>query len=142
MTTPPDPPPYEPYGGQQQPPYGQQQPPPYGQPSPYGQSPYGYPAPRPTNGLAIASLVVSVLSIVVCAGAPGFIGAILGHVARGQIRREQQEGGGLAIAGVIVGWLGFALFVGLVVLFIALGVFVENSVDNCSTDSSGTFSCE
>ncbi|AJR18398.1 DUF4190 domain-containing protein [Pimelobacter simplex] len=132
MTTPPEPPPYQPYGGPQ-PPYGQQQ--------PYGQSPYGYPAPRPTNGLAIASLVVSVLSIVVCVGAPGFIGAILGHVARGQIRREQQEGGGLALAGVIVGWLGSALFVGMVVLFIALGVFVENSVD-CSTDSSGTFSCD
>lgn len=131
MTTPPGPPPYQPYGGQQ---------PPYGQP-PYGQNPFGYPAPRPTNGLAIASLVVSVLSIVVCAGAPGFIGAILGHVARGQIRREQQEGAGLAIAGVIVGWLGFALFIGLVIFFIALGVFVENSVD-CTTDSSGYVSCD
>lgn len=150
MTTPPlgnDP--HQPYG----PPGGQpEQPGQPGQPyAPYGAyggaygqpaQPYGYPAPAPTNGMAIASLVVSVVSIVACAGFTGFIGAILGHVARGQIKRNNEQGAGLALAGIIVGWVGFALFIAMIVLFIALGVWAESAVDDCYTDSTGTFRCD
>ena len=125
MSTPPwgqEPPP-DPYG--QQPgapyqPYGQ----PYGQPDaqPYAQpgSPYGaYPTPPQTNGLAIGSLVVSVASLVVCCGLSGVVGAILGHVARRQIRQQpDQTGAGLALAGIIVGSIATGIFVLVIVFWI------------------------
>ncbi|MCV7226938.1 DUF4190 domain-containing protein [Mycolicibacterium komossense] len=49
------------------------------------------------NGTAIAALAFAV------ACAP--IGIVLGHVARRQIRRTGQTGGGLAAAALIVGYL-------------------------------------
>ena len=72
---------------------------------------YGYPSPGPvrqTNGLAIAAMVVSLASIVVC-GFPAIVGAIMGHVARRQIRERGEDGDGMALTGVIVGWIVFAL---------------------------------
>ena len=54
-----------------------------------------------TNGLAIASLVLSLVGF-------GFIAAILGHVALGQIKRQNEAGRGLALAGVIIGWVATA----------------------------------
>jgi hypothetical protein len=73
---------------------------------------YGYPAPAPmrqTNGLAIASMVVSLASILLCIGLPALVGAIMGHVARKQIRERGEDGDGMALTGVIVGWVVFAL---------------------------------
>ena len=98
------------------PPY---QPPGYGQPPPYGQPPYGqqgyYQQPRSTNGFAIASLVLGILWIY-------WVGSILalifGYVARGQIRAGNQQGDGMAIAGIVLGWIG----VGILLLFIVLGI--------------------
>lgn len=70
------------------------------------------PEPR-TNGLAVASLVVSVVGLVSCWGGLfiGPVGAILGHRALAAIRRNPGVHGnrGLALAGVIVGWIAFAL---------------------------------
>ena len=141
MTTPPpENDPYQPYGqpsGQ----YGQ----PYGQPAqPYGQpvAPYGYPPTPTTNGLAIASLVVSIISLTACLGATGIVGAILGHVAKGQIRQRNDQGGGLATAGIIIGWIGFALFLLGVAAMIALGVWAESSIDDCYTHSDGIYRCD
>jgi hypothetical protein len=75
-------------------------PPGYGVPAyPYP----AYPAPAPTNGLAIAALVCALAGLVVGISAP--IGAILGHVARRQIRERGEQGDGMALAGIIVGWI-------------------------------------
>jgi Domain of unknown function (DUF4190) len=82
-------------------------------PAAYGY-PYGYAAVRPTNGMAIASMVVSLVglasicaygitSVVICP-----VGAILGHVARRRIRQRDEKGDGMALTGIIVGWIGFA----------------------------------
>jgi hypothetical protein len=73
---------------------------PYPYPSPYG--------PRPVNGLAIASLVVSIVGMLgVCAyglgGYLGIVGLTLGIVGRRQIREQGTDGDGLALAGVIIG---------------------------------------
>ncbi|MEV5002250.1 DUF4190 domain-containing protein [Nocardioides sp. LML1-1-1.1] len=111
-------------------PYGQQQPygqygQPYGQQQPYGQ-PYGgyaYTPPAPTNGMAIASLVISIAGLLVCCGAPSVVGAILGHVARKQINERGESGAGLALAGIIVGWIAFGFFVVVATIYgVALGV--------------------
>lgn len=135
--SPPPPPPPNPYG-QQQPgsPY-----PPYGAPpSPYG----AFPATPQTNGLAVASLVVSIASFLVCCGLPGVVGAILGHVARKQIREQGQAGDGMALGGIIVGWAGFGLAVigGIlyVVLFVGLGLWAEST--DCYYDDNGTYVCD
>ncbi|TPW74717.1 DUF4190 domain-containing protein [Schumannella soli] len=112
--------PQQPYGQQPAQPYGQQpygqqpQQQPYGQPAqPYGQAaPQTYSAPgsqyggyqpvqsQGTNTLAIISLV---LAFVVSLGA-----VITGHIALGQIKRTGEGGRGLALAGLILGYIGIA----------------------------------
>ncbi|MBO9577288.1 MAG: DUF4190 domain-containing protein [Microbacteriaceae bacterium] len=59
--------------------------------------------------------VLAVLALVFAIGA-GVVGAILGHVALAQIRRTGENGRGLALAGVIVGWisLGLTVVIGIV----------------------------
>jgi hypothetical protein len=42
-------------------------------------------------------------------GYAAIIGAIMGHVARRQIRERGEEGDGMALTGVIVGWIVFSL---------------------------------
>ncbi|MBN1091739.1 DUF4190 domain-containing protein [Blastococcus sp. TML/M2B] len=110
----PGPPPYgqQPFAqpGYGQPPHGQPQyaPPQYGPPV-YG-SPYppGYGYGRPTNSLAILSLVLAFVF------APA--GLITGIIARRQIRETHEGGDGLALAGIIVGGIATALFA-LVIVF-------------------------
>jgi hypothetical protein len=93
--------------------------------NPYQFGPYAMPA-RPTDGMAIAALVVSCVSALgLCVygvgGLLGIPGAILGHVARRRIRVSGANGDGLALAGIIVGWIATALgilgIVGIVLLF-------------------------
>lgn len=71
---------------------------------------------RPTNGLAIASIVcgiVGLLLICLCyIGLPLSIAAlVMGVVALGQINTRNQEGRGLAITGIVTGIvsIGFAV---------------------------------
>jgi hypothetical protein len=103
------PPPEQPYYGPQ-PAY-----PPYQQPYP----PYAaYPPAPPTNGLAIAALVCGVGGFVI---GLSFIPAIIcGHIARRQIRQTGEQGAGLALAGLILGYVGIALFAALVAVFIVI----------------------
>jgi hypothetical protein len=105
------PPPYgaPPYGS----PYGA--PPTYGAPGPYGYPPGSYPRPRNTNGFAIASLVLGILWLY-------WVGSILalifGYVARKQIREHGDAGGGLAIAGIVLGWIGVGVLALVIILVI------------------------
>ena len=69
--------------------------------------------------MAIASLVLSLTGVYTC-GVSAIFGAILGHVARRQIRERGQLGDGLAVAGIVVGWLLYAII--LVFLLVALVV--------------------
>ena len=81
----------------------------------------GYPAPS-TNGLAIAALVLSIVGWVPC-GVGSVVAVILGFVARSQIRQSQgrQGGDGLALAGIILGFVGVAFVVFSLVLSVATG---------------------
>ncbi len=101
------PPPGQPYYG----PPGQPYPPYQGPYSPYGAVP-------PTNGMAITSLVCGITSFVV--GVTFIPAIIFGHIAQRQIRRTGERGDGLALAGLILGYVGGALFFGLV---LAIAVF-------------------
>jgi hypothetical protein len=107
-------PPYsaEPYSGQpySAQPYSGQPAQPYG--DPYGVQPHGpgYGGARRTNGLAIASLVCSLVGLFTCIGAP--IGVVLGHVAKGQLKTSGEDGDGLATAGLITGYIVSVLYLG------------------------------
>jgi hypothetical protein len=118
---------------------GQAQAGPAGYPAPaYSASPYpayGYPAAAPpTNGLAIAALVCAIAGVATCITAP--VGAILGHVARRQIRERGEGGDGMALAGIIVGWIITGLMLLLIAFYIVMIVIAVN-VD--STDSDFLF---
>lgn len=72
-------------------------------PPPSGDPPPAYPAaPRRTNSLATASLVVALIGFGTGIAAP--IGAILGHAARAQIRRTGEDGDAFAVAAIVIGW--------------------------------------
>ena len=98
----------------------------YGQPA-YGQPGYpqsassGYPgsATGATNGLAIVSLVLSLLGLFFYITAIG--GVICGHIARRQIREGHESGDGLALAGLIVGYIILALGV-VFIVFIVIAI--------------------
>ena len=117
---PPQPPAGPPYGGYPPPPPGYGGPPPY--PGPY--DPYqAYQAhPSPTNGLAVASLVSSVvgaLSSFMCLiGVPiTIVGIVLGFIALNQIKQTNQQGRGLATAGIAIGAAALVLeFIAFVAL--------------------------
>lgn len=108
------------YGQQAQPQYGQQ--PGYGQPQ-YGQAPYspsvyggyGYSGSPGTNGLATASLICSLGGLLIGLSAP--VGIVLGIIALSQIKKTNQDGKGMALAGVIV---GSVLTLGTILLFVFL----------------------
>lgn len=76
-------------------------------PPPY--DPYGYPRPRPTNGMAIASLI--------CAFVFAPLGIIFGHISLSQIKRTGEEGHGLAVAGLVISYL---ITVGTIVVMAAV----------------------
>jgi hypothetical protein len=69
-----------------------------------------------TNGLAIASLACGIAQFVF--GPLATIPAIvLGHMARRQIKRTGEQGAGLALAGLILGWA--AVILGVLLLIAA-----------------------
>ena len=107
------------YGQMPLPPPGDPYGPPPGYPQ-YGQ--YGYAQPqyapsRGTNGMAIASLVCGVLGFSTC-GITSILAIIFGHVALGQIRRNEEDGRGLGIAGLVLGYVAVAI--GLIIILIAV----------------------
>src|ERR1700712_102843 len=92
-----------PYAGQPYP--GQPYP---GQPYP-GPYPYPPPAgPRPTNAMAIASIV--------CAFILAPLGVIFGHISLSQIKKTGEEGRGLAIAGLVISYMITVLTIVVVAL--------------------------
>ncbi|WP_163508616.1 DUF4190 domain-containing protein [Fodinicola acaciae] len=99
-------------------------------PNPYGGQPYPppYPVAPPTSGLAIASLIVSLGSLIVCGCPVSIVGAVLGHVAVKQIRESNNTvgGDGMAKAGIIIGWIitgiAAAWWAFWVVLYLFFGV--------------------
>ncbi|HTR94647.1 MAG TPA: DUF1707 and DUF4190 domain-containing protein [Trebonia sp.] len=78
---------------------------------PYQQAYYSPIMIQRTNGFAIGALVCGIVPFF--GGIPAII---LGHVARGQIRRSGDRGDGMAIAGLVLGYLWVSLWV-LILLF-------------------------
>ncbi len=80
-------------------------------------------APRPasTNGKAIASLIVAILLF---GALGGIVALVLGYMAKNEIDRSggTQSGRGLAIAGIVIGWLGVISTIIAIIVVIAFAV--------------------
>jgi hypothetical protein len=98
------PPPAQPgYGGPAQPGYGAP-----GQ-GDYNPQAYATAPAAKTNVLAIVSLIASIAGIVIFWFIGSVVGIICGHISLNQIKKTGEEGRGLAVAGLIVGYVGIAL---------------------------------
>jgi len=75
---------------------------------------------RQTSGLAILSLVMGICSWTILPFIGSVVAIITGHMARAEIRRRphELEGDGLAVAGLILGWVNVAVAV------LAIGAFI------------------
>ena len=96
---------------------GPQPPPPSGQPAPPSAV---APVSTKTNGFAIASMVLGIVWVY-------WIGSILalvfGYMAKSQIAESggTEQGGGMATAGIVLGWVGVGTFVALLLFFLFAG---------------------
>ncbi len=83
------------------------------------------------SGLAIASFITSLALVFLSAGFLSFIGSILGHVSLSKLKKAgSTQNRGLAMAGVIIGWVSTALAWIFLIGFIALVVGAASSVDS------------
>ena len=102
----------------------------WGSSSPAGPAPGG----AGTNGMAIASLVIAVISFflafVAIGGLGGIVAVVLGVLALRRVKGSGQGGRGLAIGGIVVGALSVLLGIVMTIVF----VFVGNVI---GTGSSG-----
>lgn len=83
------------------------------------------------SGLAIASFVTSLALIFLSAGFLSFIGSILGHVSLSKLRKAgSTENRGLAVSGVIIGWVSTALAWVFLIGFIMLIAGAASAIDS------------
>jgi Domain of unknown function (DUF4190) len=100
----------------------------------------GMPSPVPprtpvkNDGYAVASLVCSLVGIII--GLSAILGIIFGFVARGRIKRSQgtTKGAGMASAGIIVGFVALAISV---TIAIVIGLSTTNSANPSSNSATG-----
>ena len=80
--------------------------------------PYAYPWSPPTNGYAIAALVCGIVNMLV----GSILALVFGYIAKREIDASNgmQGGRGLAIAGIVLGWVGVGIWIlmGMILLFV------------------------
>jgi hypothetical protein len=81
----------------------------YPTPAAPAQPQYVYPPARPTSGYAIAAFVTSLFGLAI-------ISVILGHSALSDIEKTGKDGKGLAIAGLIIGYIQCAFWTLIIIL--------------------------
>lgn len=90
---------------------------------PTAAGPASTPVPAPvakTNDLAIASLACG-LAQILFGPLTAIPAIILGHMARAQIRRTGEQGDGLALTGLVLGW--GVVILGIAVAVVAVAIF-------------------
>lgn len=92
--------------------------------TPYAVGVYPYPQSKTTNPKAIVSLVLGILGITSCYIVSGLPALIVGYLARREIKDspETQDGNGLAVAGIVLGWISVGLTVVLAVSIVLVAM--------------------
>ncbi|GAA3619332.1 hypothetical protein GCM10022419_126180 [Nonomuraea rosea] len=83
-----------------------------------------HPAGPPTSGLAVASLIFGIAGLVgswCLLGIPSIAAVVLGHAATRQTKRGLRPGHGLAVAGLI---LGYVVAIPAIIVSVIFGVMV------------------
>ncbi|MCZ4066774.1 DUF4190 domain-containing protein [Microbacterium sp. NE2HP2] len=99
------------------------------QPAGYPPPAYGHGGyqPQKTNTLAIVSMIASIVGFIWLLPVIGSVaGVIMGHISLSQIKRTNENGRGMALAGLIVGYAGLALaIVGIIIVASFIGWAIE-----------------
>ncbi|GAA3884627.1 hypothetical protein GCM10022381_28500 [Leifsonia kafniensis] len=123
----PAPPAADAYPPAPQPGYGQQ---------PAGSAPYGAPQyGAPQYGAPVAEEKYNVLAIVslVSAFFVSLVAIITGHIALSQIKRTGEKGRGLAIAGLVLGYVSFVAGLIVLIVMIPFIIYVLSHPEQYST---------
>lgn len=76
------------------------------------------------NGLGVASLVLGILSIpaglFVIGIVLGILAVVFGFVGRSRVKRGEADNGGVALAGIITGFVGIAISIVVIVFTVIL----------------------
>ena len=99
---------------------------------------YNGPVAAHTNNLAIVALVTGFCCSIAA--------VITGHIALGQIRRTGEDGKGLAVAGLVLGYAGLGVSALIIVVSFfftaALGLLISSVADNTSSATSSSSSAD
>jgi len=84
--------------------------------------------PRTTSGLAVASMIMGILSML--GGCyliiPVVLAVIFGHIAVSQCNKDPSLAGkGMAVAGLVMGWIGLGLYIIIVLFLGGLGAILS-----------------
>jgi peptidyl-prolyl cis-trans isomerase B (cyclophilin B) len=85
-----------------------------------------YPSPvahRAMNPWAIVSISFAIAGVLGAWCFAGLVAVITGHIARHQIKANGEAGAGLALVGLIVGYVEIALFILFVAAYVGFFVF-------------------
>jgi hypothetical protein len=82
-----------------------------------------YGAPAPDTSKAVLSLVLGLVGVLFAGLFTGIPAIVIGQRARRAVRAGQAGGDGMALAGVILGWIA-TVFSVLIVAFVVVAVIV------------------
>jgi len=87
------------------------------------------PAVPQTNSMSVAALITGIMFIPV-------VPIVLGHLSKKEIDASQgrQTGRGMAIAGLVLGWIGAAMYILLILAVLVFGAFITRTVTTVFTD--------
>src|SRR5437899_13002769 len=105
-------------------------------PPPYGFGSNGVPPKPPSEGKAVLSLVLGILSFFIC-GLTGIPAVVLGFSAKSDIRASggMVGGSGLATAGIVTGFAGTAMTM-LSIVFMVFGVMMGARASSSSAPTA------
>lgn len=109
--------------------------------------------PNPNNGMAIAALVLGIVSFVCLGPIAGVLAVVFGFLGLKKANEIAGRGKGMAIAGLVLGIIGTVVWIIILVVFVFAADKASNSIDDwggkadssdyrltvekCETDSLG-----
>ncbi len=103
---------------------------PYGQPYATAAMPGGSRTDK--NWMGLTSLILSLLGV-------SLGGVILGHMGLRAVKRGEADNRGVALAGTIIGWLGFVIVTIGIIAAVAIPVYLNQQIESTLGDEAYTW---